>query len=55
MISAIQLAYSVAHAAGVVAHMISGVETSSSLEEVCAVAGGASSMTFARLYRLNVA
>ncbi len=46
---------------GVVAHSTRGVDTSwalfrgASLEDVCAAAGWSSSMTFVKLYRLDVA
>ena len=64
VVRAIELAYSSAGLApptGVVAHSTRGMAASwalfrgASLEEVCAAAGWASSLTFARFYRLNVA
>ena len=64
VVRAIELAYSSAALApptGVVAHSTRGMPASwalfrgASLEEVCAATGWASSLTFARFYRLNVA
>ena len=60
VVRAIELAYSSAPPAGVVAHSTRGIVASwalfrgASLEEVCAAAGWASSLTFAKFYHLNV-